>query len=86
MLGVAWFEGMYKPGKGGYIFPTGKQVGGHCILCKGVNIRNRTFRLHNSWGPKWGKQGDCFMTIDDMAFLLSKGGEAVVFVGRKGGK
>jgi len=83
VLGVAWFQGMYTPSAEGFIYPIGKQIGGHCILCNGVNIKYEFFSLHNSWGEGWGVGGDCYMSFEDMETLLKAGGEAVMFTGRK---
>lgn len=83
VLGVRWFEGMHSPDKDNYIQPSGKATGGHCLLCKGYSARHEAFILHNSWGTKWGKGGDCYISFNDMERLLSQGGEAVMFVGRK---
>jgi hypothetical protein len=82
VLGVPWYEGMFAPWSCGHIHVNGEQVGGHAILCKGVNVKNRTFTLHNSWGPDWGSGGDCLISWDDMNRLLHERGEAVIPQGR----
>jgi len=83
VLGVPWHEGMYAPDANGYITPTGVKMGGHCIVCKAIDVTGERFLLHNSWGDDWGPLGgDCYLTFDDMDFLLENGGEAVFFVGR----
>jgi hypothetical protein len=38
--------------------------------------------LRNSWGPDWGRNGDCYLTSRDMARLLKAGGEAAIPEGR----
>jgi C1A family cysteine protease len=53
-------------------------LGGHAILCSGYDAKKELYRLHNSWGPKWGKGGDCFISAKDMATLLKRRGEAAV--------
>jgi len=82
VLGLAWYEGMIETNTLGYIKPTGKEVGGHCILCKAVNVKGQYFTLHNSWGTLWGVKGDCYVSFHDMQKLLSKEGEAVFFLKR----
>jgi hypothetical protein len=78
VLGIAWYEGMFQPWSCGHIHVTGEKVGGHAILCVGVNVKRRTFTLHNSWGPGWGDGGRCLITWDDMDRLLHEQGEAVI--------
>lgn len=79
VLGIPWYEGMMEPSiGGGIIYPTGREVGGHAILCNGFNKRTGLYRLHNSWGTSWGFGGDCFVTRDGMAKLLANQGEACI--------
>jgi len=79
VMGLKWYAGMRTPDKKGYIHPTGKLIGGHCILCNGVDIKNKRFTLHNSWGKSWGRNGECFISFKDMDKLLHREGEAVFF-------
>ena len=79
VLGLRWFEGMRNVDINGYIKPIGKCVGGHCILCNAVNVKEQRFTLHNSWGINWGVNGECYITFDDMDKLLKQDGEAVFF-------
>jgi len=81
-LGINWYNGMYNTDTKGFIHATGKVVGGHCILCKGVNIKGKYFVLHNSWGKDWGVGGDCKISFDDMEKLLYEEGESAFPVGR----
>jgi len=83
VLGVLWTWAMYNPNRQGFIRPTGQIAGGHCILCRGVNLDQGYFTLRNSWGPSWGDKGDCYMTFSDMNALLDMYGEAVFFINRK---
>lgn len=76
VLGVNWYGGMYRPDAEGVIHVEGAQVGGHAILCNGVSVKRQTFRLHNSWGKNWGKNGECEISWSDMARLLDEDGEA----------
>jgi len=80
-LGLNWYEGMGNTNHRGYIVPTGKQIGGHCILCKGVNVKSEYFVLHNSWGDKWGVGGDCAVSFSAMERLLNERGEAAFIAG-----
>jgi hypothetical protein len=86
VLGVNWYESMFRVDQGGYIHPAGMLLGGHCILCVGVSVTRREFLLANSWGPGWSAvvwgssvyEGYCKVTFESMARLLEEDGEAVV--------
>jgi hypothetical protein len=84
VLGIPWYESMFHPDEAGQIRVAGDAVGGHAILCRGVSVRLRLFRLRNSWGA-WGLNGsgDCLISFDDLGRLLHEGGEACVPAGRK---
>ncbi len=82
ILGCWWFEGMMDTDSNGFIHPTGDAVGGHAIVVRGVNVKNKTVRLSNSWGKSWGKDGDCFMTFEDFEKVLLDEGEFCITVGR----
>lgn len=83
VIGVNWYEGMYSPNRHGYIEPTGRWVGGHAIVVNSINPRFQNpdlqyYRLWNSWGASWGRNGWCYISRKDMARLLSEDGEAVI--------
>jgi len=82
VMGLRWYENMYNPDQDGFIIPTGKCVGGHCILCNGVNIKEKRFTLHNSWGQTWGINGECYISFNAMEKLLNEQGEACFFIKR----
>lgn len=82
ILGCWWFEGMMNPDAKGFIRPTGRALGGHAIVVRGVSVKNRTVRLSNSWGQGWGLNGDCFMTWEDFETVLMNQGEFCVPVVR----
>jgi len=83
ILGTNWYSGMFEPDSKGFVRPTGYIAGGHAILVRGVNVKDKTVRLSNSWGTEWGINGDCFMTWDDFERLLYENGEFCIPVGRK---
>jgi len=88
VLGLNWYEGMFQPDTKGFLKPTGRLAGGHAILCHSVNVKEKYFKLHNSWGQDWGVNGECFISFEDMDRLLHEQGEACVPVVRtikKGG-
>ncbi len=82
VLGLNWYQGMFKPNQMGYIKPTGSVQGGHCILCIGYDAERKFYTLYNSWGPSWGKKGTCKVSKADMTKLLKDNGEACVITGR----
>lgn len=82
VLGLDWREGQMDTDANGFIHATGDVVGGHAILCRGVNVKGRYFTLRNSWGSGWGVNGDCRISFDDMDSLLHSQGEACLPVRR----
>jgi hypothetical protein len=71
VLGVPWYEGMYRPDANGYIRPTGRVMGGHAILARAINVKTKTVTIRNSWGKNWGLNGDCYITFDDLEKVVS---------------
>lgn len=82
VLGVNWYDQMFQPSANGYISASGQVAGGHAILCNGVDVKKKCFRLHNSWGTGWGVNGECFITFADMDKLLREYGEACIPIQR----
>lgn len=94
VLGIPWYDSMYSTRPSGLMEVGGKIVGGHCILATGYNPKARFFsegitntfevvRLRNSWGPDYGKGGDGYIKVEDLAALLKNDGEACIPEGRK---
>lgn len=48
-----------------------------------INMQLSRVRLHNSWGPDWGINGEAFLTFEDMDRLLQEGGEACIPVRKR---
>lgn len=98
VLGVNWYEGMEHPDAHGFIFPTGAQVGGHCILANGIYLvpldptkpktidnidYNRSvLRLHNSWGADWAINGECYMLLKDFEIIRQQQADVCIPVTR----
>lgn len=78
VLGVIWKAGMYPVSSQGIAHATGPDVGGHCILARGVDMENNMVTLRNSWGQEWGDRGDCHITFDDLKILLDNQGECCI--------
>jgi hypothetical protein len=83
VLGIPWHNDMYYPDDKGFIKPTGDVVGGHAILARAVNVKKGYVTLRNSWGKEWGKDGDCYITFEDLEKLLKDRGEACFLMRRK---
>ncbi len=78
VLGVPWYEGMYKPDEFGFLVPRGRVMGGHAILCYGLSLKGDYYKLHNSWGRTWGRDGMALISREHMRLLLSQQGEACI--------
>lgn len=83
VVGVNWYDGMFRPDADGYIHPTGRVAGGHAVMVNGVSVTRDRFRIHNSWGARWGFGGDAWISFDDMGRLLREDGDACIPVKRK---
>lgn len=102
VIGINWYQGMFRPDDKGFIHPTGRVMGGHAIVVHGVRLvkinkaepfslenidRDKSFfKLHNSWGQGWGRNGECYLTVNAMNKLLSERGDACIPVLRKAKK
>ncbi len=82
VLGINWYEGMMDVDKYGFVYPTGRRIGGHCVLCVQVNIKQKFFVLKNSWSREWGWLGCCKISFDDMNLLIEQGADGVFFMHR----
>ena len=79
MCGTDWRTDMFTPDANNVIHPTGDIVGGHFYLVNG-KYSNGLYRIHNSWDNYWGINGEAFISIPDMAFLLRSWGECMTAV------
>lgn len=86
IIGVDWYEGMFKPDSRGYLRPTGARMGGHCCLAIGLKVTappgSGYYTIYNSWGPAWGNKGTARIRRADMARLLDDGGDAFSVITR----
>lgn len=76
VIGSNWYETMFEPDKDGLIKIGGEIAGGHAFLLNGVSMKDKLYRIKNSWGKDWGKKGHAFISFDDVEKLLSDNGEA----------
>lgn len=82
VLGCNWYSGFYAPDAAGMIRLTGQNVGGHCLLIRGVDIKNNLLMLRNSWGANWGKKGNAWISFQDFERLLYEGADCCVPIPR----
>lgn len=68
-----WRSGMYRTDSMGFLRVSGSIVGGHALLCYGVDERGN-FLVQNSWGRDFGIGGLCKVSPSTMDFLASLGG------------
>ena len=92
VFGIPWKDSMYEPRPDGLLDCSGKVIGRHAILGRGLRLRARlegvsepVVRLRNSWSASWGSNGDGFIRVSDLEQLLAEGGEACLPLGRKAG-
>ena len=99
VLGINWHEAMLEPDSAGFIRVSGKLLGRHALLARGLKTvwvdksKAHTFAnldldrsyvlLRNSWGREWGHEGDCKITVSDLSDLLTQNGECCVAEARK---
>lgn len=76
VVGTMWTMDMFITDSDRFIHPTGGDAGGHAYLLDGVSMKNRFFRIKNSWGRNWGYKGFAKISFDDMQALLDNYGEA----------
>jgi len=85
VLGIPWYEGMYRTTQDALVSVSGKKVGGHAILVTGYNPHMvfgsetlEVFRWRNSWGSGYGHNGSGWIKSKDLQMLMKEGGEACV--------
>jgi hypothetical protein len=83
VLGLPWFEMLEQPDGHGVVTLGGEMLGGHCVMCRGVDIDSRRFYVRQSRGEEHGLRGDILVPYDVMAALLAQDGEACFPIGRR---
>lgn len=83
IVGTWWKRDMFYPNLQGVVTATGANSGGHAYVINGVNLDTGYFRLKNSWGRHWGRQGHALISISDMDMLIKDYGEACVPLQRR---
>jgi hypothetical protein len=80
VLGTRWYEGMSRPDSHMILHPTGEILGGHAYVLNGVSLSRGLFRMKNSWGRNWGKNGRAYISFDAVDQLLGEQGEACLAI------
>lgn len=83
VVGTRWYSDMSNPRSDGLMRPTGHSMGGHAYLLNGVDLNKKLFRVKNSWGFEWGRNGYGYISFESFDKLLAEGGEAVLPVENK---
>jgi hypothetical protein len=76
IAGTHWYSGMNP--SNGIMKLSGSLLGGHAYVINGVDVKSSMFRVKNSYGKSWGKNGFGLISFDDMYSLLQKGGEICI--------
>ena len=71
---------MSRPDNNGLIKANGVVIGGHAYVINGVDTVKQQFRIKNSWGRSWGKQGHAFISFNDMNKLIRQNGEVCLAI------
>lgn len=75
VVGTNWYNGMFYPDRNGVIRIGGRLAGGHAYVINGVDVVKKQFRIKNSWGKNWGREGRVFISFNDMTRLIKEQGE-----------
>lgn len=81
---IPWYNSMFYPNAAGEIeVNEGSGLAGwHALLGNGQSVSARNGRVHNSWGPLWGVNGEAFISWEGEEKLMGLGGSFLVPVGR----
>lgn len=82
MVGTNWHADMFDPDANGLLHPTGAVVGGHEYLVRGYSRKPDAYRIRNSWGANWGRNGEAWIRATDLYNLVFNTGDAVAAIER----
>lgn len=87
VIGVNWYDTMFRTDADGWLNVGGKVAGGHCVCLRGIQrTKNGLWYVvgRQSWGKDWGKRGDFRLSVADLDRLVfQENGEACVPVIRR---
>jgi hypothetical protein len=72
------YEGMKTPDENGFITPTGRQLGGHCMTANLIKVESNYVEFLQSWGKLHGINGKVRMTFENLDKARRNGGEAAI--------
>lgn len=83
VIGIPWFNSMYRTEAGGLVTISGELAGYHCLVVHGYWPNHPRFGMNvldwtNSWGPDYGVNGVGSIREHDLAYLLKQQGEACI--------
>jgi hypothetical protein len=80
IVGVNWYEGMFKPDANGEVHATGAVAGGHEFVIDELRA-DGSVGCQNSWGAGWGvDNGRFYMSAATITRLLGEQGDVTQFV------
>ena len=94
IFGTYWLNSMFEPRPSGLleVNPSQGDAGGHAYAGRGLIMQPRlkgesprigpVVRVPNTWGPDWGINGECFIKVSDLEYLLNRDGECCIPVQR----
>jgi hypothetical protein len=77
MIGIPWYSGMFRPAPSGVLTVSGSLAGGHEVALTAITTSGMV-RIQNSWGAGWGLNGCAYLHFNDLARLLSEGGDCTI--------
>lgn len=80
LWGTVWLQSMFSTDTSGFLVVdrSSAVVGGHELCITGYEVDTGVYKVANSWGKGWGKDGFCFVALGDMAWLLAHDGDITV--------
>jgi hypothetical protein len=82
ITGTYWYDSFDEPESDGRIrlTPDAQVRGGHEYLFRQLDVENQRVWMDNSWTDQWGIEGRAYLTWGDYEQLLSRDGDATIFV------
>lgn len=84
LVGINWYQGMFKPDPDGRVRITGLLAGGHQVMARQIDAPKSRIWFDNSWGPNWGVRGRFYLTFTDFGTLLNQQGDVIVLLPKTG--